>query len=405
MRLKFLLAAGLLAGVGGAPGHAADGGDAVATVPAISSLPADKAVFVAPPARDPSELEVLFWDDATRAARFRSMEEWFAGYEVAPSGKPRALPQGEPLGAALDAELHALMEQTQVAGVMVLQDGKKRFEAYGLGFGPDQRWTSFSVAKSFTSTLLGAAIADGHIASMQDMVTDYIPEMTGSAYDGVTVEQLAQMTSGVRWNENYADPASDVAQMNRFVTEYGPDAIVAQMKALEREAPAGEKWVYKTGETNLLGLLVEKAVGMPLAAYASRHIVDAAGFEGGMFWMVDPRGGNIGGCCLSLRLADYARMGQFALEGGEGQVPAGWFDASVTPAKPMAGEAEVSYGYQWWIYPTLGGWGAQGIFGQSITVLPEQRMVVTVLSNWPTATNSEYRAKWRAMAARLVGEE
>src|SRR5690606_31812094 len=149
-----------------------------------------------------------------------------------------------------------------------LQDGRVRFEDYGAGFGPEQRWTSFSVAKSFTSTLLGAALRDGHIASLDDPVTQYVPGLSGSAYDDVSVRQLATMTSGVAWNEDYTDPASDVAQLNRFVVEHGPDAIVAQMRALPREAPPGEKWVYKTGETNLLGLLVENAVGMPLAAYA-----------------------------------------------------------------------------------------------------------------------------------------
>ena len=357
--------------------------------------------FVTPPERDPADLQVLFWSDEQRSARFRDMENWFEGHEVKGALEPRPLPDGVPLDDALAAEIRGVMDATNAAGVMVLQNGQKRFESYRLGFGPEQRWTSFSVAKSFTSTLLGAAIRDGFIGSLQDPVTNYIPELAGSAYDDVTVEQLATMTSGVAWNEDYTDPDSDVAKMASFVLEYGEDAMVAQMKDLPREAPPGEKWVYKTGETNLIGLVVENAVGLPLAAYAKQKIVNPAGFEADMFWMSDPRGGSIGGCCLSIRLADYARMGQFALEGGEGVVPDGWFgeagDSKVDFERPGFG-----YGYQWWVYD--GGYGAQGIFGQSITIIPEQGLVIAVVSNWPTAT-SNARGEWYQLVQRIAAAE
>ncbi|MFN3862818.1 MAG: serine hydrolase domain-containing protein [Erythrobacter sp.] len=360
------------------------------------------ARLVQPPARDQSELQVLFWNDEQRAERFRAMEQWFAGHEVPAAKTPRALPKGAPLSAALQAELKAAMADTNTAGIMVLQDGKVRFEAYGLGLTPEDRWTSFSVAKSFTSTLLGAAVKDGFITSLDDPVTHYIPGLAGSAYEGVTVRQLATMTSGVKWNEDYTDPNSDVAQMNRFVVEYGPEAIVAQMKALARQAPAGEKWVYKTGETNLIGLLVENAVGRPLADYAKSKIVDPAGFEGGLFWMVDPRGGNIGGCCLSLRLADYARMGQFALEDGHGAVPEGWF-AEATDSAVDFGDSGFGYGYQWWTYPQ-GTYGAQGIFGQGITIFPEQRVVFAYVGNWAQASGGPERARLLDLSRRIAAE-
>lgn len=356
-----------------------------------SAAPLASVELTTPPERDPSELQVLFWTDEQRSARFRDMESWFAGHEVPAASATRELPQGEPLGAALQADLRALMADTNAAGIMVLQGGKVRFEEYGLGLGAEDRWTSFSVAKSFTSTLLGAAIADGFIASLDDPVTQYIPELAGSAYDGVTVRQLATMTSGVAWNEDYTDPNSDVAQMNRYVVEYGADAIVAQMKTLEREAEPGEKWVYKTGETNLIGLLVENAIGLPLAEYAQTKMVEPAGLEGGLFWMVDPRGGNIGGCCLSLRLSDYARVGQFALEGGAGMVPEGWFAEAGSPQVDFK-NGGFGYGYQWWTYPG-GNYGAQGIFGQSITIVPKADLVVAIISNWDTATSAANRAK------------
>ncbi|MEL7219552.1 MAG: serine hydrolase, partial [Pseudomonadota bacterium] len=251
-----------------------------------------------------------------------------------------------------------------------------------------------------TSTLLGAAVADGFITSLDDPVTQYIPELEGSAYDGVNVRQLATMTSGVAWNEDYTDPNSDVAQMNRFVLEYGPAATVTQMKGLKRAVEPGTKWLYSTGETNLIGLLVENAVGLSLAEYSQEKIVEPAGFAGGMFWMVDPRGGNIGGCCLSLRLSDYARMGQFALEGGQGIVPDGWF-AEATDSRVDFGTSGFGYGYQWWTYPG-GNYGAQGIFGQSITIVPEKQLVVALVSNWPTATSNTAREQLRAVINKIA---
>lgn len=359
---------------------------------------------VVPPTRDPSQLQVLFWSDEERTARFREMENWFPGKEVPASTNPRALVKGESLPSDLTAHIRQVMADTNAAGVMVHKNGTVRLEEYALGFGADQRWTSFSVAKSFTSTLLGAAFYDGFITSLDDPVTTYVPGLAGSAYEGVTVRQIATMTSGVAWNEDYTDPNSDVAQMNHFMVEYGSEAMVTQLKGLTREAPAGEKWLYKTGETNLIGMVVENAVGLSLAEYAQEKIVEPAGFEGGLFWMADTRGGSIGGCCLSLRLADYTRMGLFALEGGEGVVPEGWF-AEAGKAHVDFGDIDPSasgfgYGYQWWTYPS--GYGAQGIFGQSITIIPEEELVLTVVSNWRAATSNAHRASWRDVADKIA---
>jgi CubicO group peptidase (beta-lactamase class C family) len=347
-----------------------------------------------------AEQQVLFWDDATRADRFRRMEDFFPGYEAAPAPNPRALPRGAPFDAKTVAELDEFLTGQHAAGIMVLQHGKVRYEKYGLGFGPEGRWTSFSVAKSFTSTLLGAAIADGAIDGLDTPVTRYIPRLAGTAYEGVSVGQLATMTSGVKWNEDYTDPSSDVARMLSVAPVAGESQAVTYARTLRREAPAGEKWVYKTLETNLLGDLVEKAVGQPLAVYAKDKIVDPAGFAGGLFWMTDLTGGNIGGCCLSLRLADYARFGQFVMEGGQEVVPPGWFE--------KAGGRQVDfknggfgYGYQWWTYPG-DRFGAQGIFGQSVTLVPGKRMVVAIVSNWPAATGKEMSAARLRLVDRLT---
>lgn len=349
---------------------------------------------------DPAN-SILFWSDERRSAAFRDMEDSFVGLNVAPANVVRQLPRGDALDAETAAAIRSFMKDTQAAGVMVLQDGRVRFEEYGLGLKPDERWTSFSVAKSFTSTLLGAAITDGFVAGLDQQVVDVIPELKGTAYDGVTIGQVATMTSGVGWVEDYTDPNSDVAKMLAVEAVPGELQVITYARTLKRVAPPGEKWVYNTLETNLLGLIVEEATQMPLANYAASKIVEPAGLAGDMFWMQDLSGGNIGGCCISLRLSDYARFGQFALEGGHGTVPDGWFTDAGKPHVSFAPRAPgFGYGYQWWAYPN-GAYGAQGIFGQAITIVPEKRLVVAVVSNWPTATSSDYRNSFREVVSQI----
>ncbi len=328
--------------------------------------------------------EILFWSDAERTANFRRMEDIFPGTTATASPHPRALPKGAPLKID-EAAVTAFMKAQNVAGLMLIQDGKVRLERYGLGLKPADRWTSFSVAKSFTSTLVGAAIKDGKIGALTDPITAYIPELVGSAYDGVTVEQLLTMTSGAKWDEDYTDPNSDVVKMLSVPVAPGQDPVTAYMKTLERQYAPGTRWEYKTGETNLIGTLVARATGERLSDYAKRQIVDPAGLAGDLFWMVDSASNNIGGCCLSLRLGDYARMGLFALEGGKGQVPDGWFSAAGSRQADI-GLPGFGYGYQWWVYPG-GNYGAQGIFGQAITIIPKKNMVIAMVANWPQASS------------------
>lgn len=344
-----------------------------------------------PPPEDPG---VLFWSQPVRADRFGRLEDFYAGLQVAPAARVRALPVGAPLAAADVAAIDGHLEAMGAVGIMILQDGKLRYRWSRTV--PDPRWTSFSVAKSFTSTLLGAAVKDGKIA-LSDPVTKYLPALAGSAYDGVTVEQVATMTSGVKWNEDYTDPGSDVARMLTVPPVQGELQSITYAKTLTREAPAGSKWVYKTLETNLLGDIVAAATGKSLAAYAKEKIVDPAGFAGPLFWMVDRTGANIGGCCISLQLSDYARMGQWVLEGGQPSVLAGWFEQAGGKRVDIGGGA--GYGYQWWSNPF--GFGAQGIFGQYITIVPAERLVIAVVSNHPTATGKRLTeacgALWRTV--------
>ncbi len=342
--------------------------------------------------------EVLFWSQAQRDQNFPHMEKLFPGHIVRAGGKVRALPAGKSL-AFPDADLDAFIAQQNIAGLIVLKDGKIVLERYARGYSQQGRWTSFSVAKSFTSSLVGAAIRDGYIKSVEEPVTRYIPELTGSGYDGVTIAQLLTMTSGVKWNEDYTDAKSDVARMFLEPVPAGEDPTVFYMKKLPREFAPGTKWVYKTGETNLIGVLVMRATKKPLATYLSEKIWKPYGMEQDAFWMVDPSGHEVSGCCLSVSLRDYARMGQFALEGGKGIVAPGWFRQSTT-AHADIGVPGYGYGYQWWTYPE-GRFGAQGIFGQSIRVDPKSKVVIAVSAAAPKASDGDYGKARTAFLNRL----
>ena len=343
--------------------------------------------------------EVLFWSQAQRDANFPHMERLFPGHVVKAGRGVRALPAGKPMPVDL-AQIDAFMAAQNVAGLIVVQGGKIRLERYARGYGAEGRWTSFSVAKSFTSTLVGAAIKDGLIASVDDPVTRYIPELAGSAYDGVSVAQLLTMTSGVKWNEDYTDPNSDVARMYAQPVPAGQDPTVAYMRTLPRDTAPGSKWVYKTGETNLIGVLVAKATKMPLATYLSKTVWKRFGMEQDAFWMIDPSGQEVGGCCLSVSLRDYARMGVLALEGGRGIVAEGWF-RQATSAKVALPRPGFGYGYQWWTYPERR-FGAQGIFGQSILIDPTKRLVIVMSSAWPKATDPQLSAARAAFQQQLI---
>jgi CubicO group peptidase (beta-lactamase class C family) len=331
---------------------------------------------------------VLSWTIPQRDAAFRAMDRLpvlAKANNIAASGQPLPLPAGKPL--ALPG-LHDYLAGQRIAGIVIIQDGKVRLERYGLDFDAQGRWTSFSVAKSFTSTLVGAAIQDGYIKSLEDKVSTYIPDLRGSAYDDVSVRQLLTMSSGVRWNEDYEDPKADVALFNKAKPDPGVDATVSYMRRLPRAHPPGEVWHYNTGETNLIGVLVSSAVKKPLSAYLEEKIWRPGGMEAPATWLLGATGHEIAGCCLQAATRDFARFGLFVLNGGPADgskiVPADWFAQATTKQKDI-GEPGHGYGFQWWTYDD-GSVAAQGIFGQGIFIDPKRRLVIASNANWTRAT-------------------
>lgn len=337
----------------------------------------------------PTNTNVLFWRLDQRDAAFRMMDRvgFLISARAIPAGaRVRALDKGTPL--QLDLDLNAYMRDNRTAAIVVLENGKIRLEAYGLDFTETGRWTSFSVAKSFTSTLVGAALKDGYIASLQDPVSKYITGLAGSAYDDVTIAHLLTMSSGVAWNEDYEDPSSDVALFNAHVAADGGSNLVSYMSRLKRAHSPGAVWNYSTGETNMIGVLVQQATGKNLADYLSEKIWQPYGMQQDASWLLNSDGTEISGCCIQAATRDFARFGQFMLEGantGQGSIlPDDWI-AQATTSQMSIGEAGAGYGYQWWTFDD-GSYAANGIFGQGILIDPARQLVIASNSSWTSAT-------------------
>jgi len=363
----------------------------------------------------PTNRDLLFWSQPQRDAAFRALDRLpvLAKSHVVPAGAtPMPLQAGPPLQVA---NVDDFMSSQRSAALLIVHDGKLRLERYGLGFDAGGRWTSFSVAKSITSTLVGAAIRDGSIRGMDDKVSDYIPEMKGSAYDDVSIRQLLTMTSGVRWNEDYADPNSDVAKFNGHKPEDGVDALVSYMRKLPREAPAGTRWHYSTGETNLVGVLLNQATKKPLATYLSEKIWVPAGMEQQATWILNRTGQEISGCCIQAATRDFARFGVFILNGaridGKSIVPDGWL-LEATTTRTDVGRPGRGYGYFWWTYAD-GSYAARGIFGQGLFIDPKRKLVIALNADWgrgasdrpaDEARESFYRAVQQAVDDEAAGK-
>lgn len=363
------------------------------------SLAADTPARAGRPAeRTPASFRGLpvTWSQANREFGFANWDAIFPTRVVPHGTAVHPLPAGPPLptfsrGGAGALKLDRYATDYKLAGIVVLHEGRIRLERYALSDSAAGRWTSFSMAKSLTSTLVGTAIRDGFIGSVDDPVTRYIPDLRGSAYDGVTVRQLLTMTSGVKWNEDYTDLDSDVARAGTAVPDPGVDATVSYMRKLPRDAPPGEKWLYSTGETCLLGVLVRQATQKTLATYLSEKIWAAYGMEQDASWQLDVTGHEVGRCCFQAALRDYARFGQFILDGaqidGRPIVADGWLEAATR--KPAGiGQPGRGYGYQWWTWDD-GTFDALGIHGQMIHIDPARRLVVAINSAWPVATGKE----------------
>ncbi len=357
--------------------------------------------------------EQLFWSYEQKLAGFRNMEKIGPTRLIPASDTPHLLPKNEiDLGGvefSIDAAVTTVneyVESQKVVGLIVVKDGAIVYERYELGNTEESRWISYSVSKSVTSMLVGAAVKDGYIENIDEMITDYVPRLKNSSYDQSSIRNVLQMASGVTWDEDYADPESDVNTMSWATLD-----AYEYLRDKKRAAEPGEVFNYNTAESNLVGDVVRSAVGNNLSTYLAERIWKPFGMEHDAYWaLTEAGGGEFGGCCINATLRDYARIGLFAMNGGvlaDGTevLPEGWMADSTSPSKGYE-----RYGYFWWL---RGGqtFAASGIFGQQIHIDPANNLVIALHSVRDDASNPEdwrlQRAAFAALAdaAKNLGDD
>ena len=369
------------------------------TLVAASSLaqvepePASLEEIAARIAQGDASASPLFLSQVERRQAFARVDQIMPTRPIAASTSPYLLPTsaaqlGDSTYTFKDQEKHLedLLASDALMGLVAVHNGEVVLEHYAADHSRDSRWVSFSVTKSVTSMLIGAALHDGYINSLDDSVVDYLPRLKGSSYDSVSIRDLLHMASGVAWNEDYNDPESDVA----IAGAVNGRALTAHLDTLPRVAPAGEKFNYNTGEANLTGEVLRAAIANSAVPYLRQKIWQPFGMADDAHWLLDrPDGRETGGCCISATTRDYARLGLFAmadgvLPDGTRVLPEGWMRDSTQPFKDRA-----DYGYMWWLLGD-GRFAALGIFEQTIFVDPKANLVIAVHSNAETATGSAY---------------
>jgi CubicO group peptidase (beta-lactamase class C family) len=291
--------------------------------------------------------------------------------------------------------LEDLFARSRTQGFLVIKDGKIVDERYFNGANDKSKFTSWSVAKSFTSTLVGLALADGKIKSLDEPVTNYLPDLKGSGYDGVPIRDILEMSSGVKFNEAYGKGASDVMIMWRKTMDEESETLADYAKSLGRAEAPGTKVVYRSIDTAVLGMLVKRVAGESLANVLSQRIWRPLGMESDATWLTDHSGPGAleaAYCCINARLRDYGRFGLMFLnqgKAGERQVvPSWWVVQATTPQSPPVQWGRLfpddpgGYGYQWWLikpgpqHP----YSAEGVFFQFVYVMPKYNAVIVKAS-------------------------
>jgi CubicO group peptidase (beta-lactamase class C family) len=334
------------------------------------------------------------FDEDVIVQNFLHMEDVFPVTTIPASSEPFRFQQGETItlpeqlsfkGDTVDTQVH--FDQTNVTGLLVIKDDQIVFEEYYRGHTEEGHHMSWSAVKSFVSALVGIALDEGAFDSIEDPITQYVPELTGSGYEGVRIKDILQMSSGVRFNEDYGDFSSDINRFGRILAWGGSlDEFAA---SLEAEVPPGTRHHYVSIDTQVLGMLLARVTHKSLSQYLEEKLWHPLGMEYPAYFIVDDDGMELALGGLNASLRDYAKLGYLYLNEGrwgeEQIVPRQWVLDSVTPdaAHLLPGEdnplsnTSWGYGYQWWIpLDPDGEFMAVGIRNQFIYVYPKERLVI-----------------------------
>ncbi|WDU64059.1 serine hydrolase [Pseudomonas poae] len=332
----------------------------------------------------PDPQKLFSWTMQEKIIGFSNSAKLFSTEPILKGKTPSALPKADPSvvsrlgslsyqygvkadGAPRTNNVDDYIKNNKAAALMVIKDGKVVLEKYADGLSNESLWDGKSVSKSVTSLLMGIALKDGYISSLDDEVVAYIPELAGTAYEGVKLRDMLHMASGVEWNENELDPKSDLSKMLGCVTQADPGScIVSLMKTVKRVvdrdtgkpiAP-GVRFQYNTGDAFLTGLIVQRATQMSLAKYLGEKIWQPYGMEADGNWW-SSNGVTSGGSGFNATLRDFGRLGLFVLNNGvlsngTHVLPQNWIRDSTTwtAASALPHYADNGmYGYMWWFSP------------------------------------------------------
>ena len=309
------------------------------------------------------------------------------------------------------------IDATDTTGLIVIKDGTIAFEKYFRGNTRSTRSIAMSVSKSIVSCLVGVAVADGSINSLQDPVDKYAPELKGSGYEGVSLKNVLQMSSGIRFYEDYEDLKSDLVRM---VVSFTTGSLNEFITTLANERRPGTFNRYVSADTQVLGMVLQGATGKKLTDYTREKLWKRLGAEFDAEWLTDPTGAEMAFGGFNAALRDYARFGLLYLNEGrnfQGRqlVPTGWIKASVTPDAPhlMPGRNNpgspfpMGYGYQWWIPENPeGDFLAIGIYGQFIYIHPRYNVVIAKTSAYVDYNDSGDEMEFESVEAfRAIARE
>lgn len=361
-------------------------------------------------------LHSLFWPERI-AENFRTMPDSFQSRPVPRAGavlplaeSPKDLPErfafnGRQIG------LNDWLQSSGTTGLLVLSADRVAYERYFQGYQAQSRAISWSLGKSFVSALVGIALAEGSIGSVRDPVSDYVPTLKGGGYDGVPLQDVLEMASGIDFKEDYADPDSHINRLGRVIALGG--SVDAWVAGLEREVAPGSRNNYASADTQVLGMVLKGATGRNLSDYMADKLWSRLGSECDGRWLTDSAGAEIAFGGLNLCLRDYARFGLLYLHdgrnlAGEQVVPQQWVRDSLRPSKDflrpgryqIEGQPSLGYGYQWWLPQSEEGeFMAIGVYGQFVYVNPLRRVVIAKTSAYAPYNEDGERMEFESLEA------
>jgi CubicO group peptidase (beta-lactamase class C family) len=299
-------------------------------------------------------------------------------HSVYPSRVVKKSDSPRPLGRAAQEPalgLDAFLADNRNTGLLVMRGDTILAERYQYERNAEHRFASMSMAKTVVGMLVGIALAEKKIASIDDPAEKYVPDLKGHPYGETPIRHLLTMTSGVKFEELY-NGHDDVMKLGTAILfQAGPGGAAALQPYRERVAPSGQRWSYASSESFVLALVLRGATGENLSDYTARMLWQPMGAESDAAWNIDPAGNEVGYCCFSATLRDWARLGLLLADGGarDGRqvIPADWVKAATSPQAPYQG-----YGYQTWVSPRQDRFHLRGLRGQAVWVHPATRTVI-----------------------------